>query len=204
MKFNTLPKLMWTLAIVCSSWSLPGFAEMSVGISGYGSRSNAGLETYRSTSGSVSLSFGIGDHVLLGLTHRESLENKTGLKKGTGTSGTEEYFSFTDDTDSTTNSLDLTIILYNGLISPFVFGGVAKKDYHTEVEYVGQHVESNVTLFPVPTYGFGVAIMLNRDFNLKISQTYSPGVQTILDGGSEKSVMVRDTYTQVGITYKIN
>ncbi len=202
MKFSLLPKIVGSLILTLFAGSALG--QVNIGLSGYGSRSNAGLETYRSASGSVSLSFGVGDHVLLGLTHRQSFENKEGLKKASSSDGADVYLPFSDDTESTTNSFDLTLILYNGQVSPFIFGGVAKKDYRTEIDIEGRHVVSSVTLFPVPTYGFGFGIMLSREFNLKISQTYSPGVQTVIEGGEEKSQMVRDTYTQVGISYKIN
>jgi hypothetical protein len=167
------------------------------------SNSNFSLETHKKSSISANISLGIGSYVHVGLTHRRSFDNKSGLKKTRLDENTIAYIPFEDNTEIITNSVDLTIFLYSGKVAPFVFGGVAKRDYLTEISYLQQSAKSATTLFPVPNYGFGLAIQLTRDFNLKITQTYTPGIKTVLEEGIERSETVKDSYTQVGIGYKI-
>ena len=176
------------------------FGAISLGISGFGSVSNAGLEKYHSLSFSANLSLGLGQNFRVGITHRRAFEKKEGLKKSESAA---EYFNFNDDTKSIANSIDLTIVLFVGQVSPFVFGGIARRDYDRTAKLQTQYLRSKITLFPVPTHGFGFAVFISRDINFKITQTYSPGVRIIIENGEEKHLGVVDSYTQAGITYKL-
>ncbi|WP_141731108.1 hypothetical protein [Oligoflexus tunisiensis] len=179
-------------------------AAVSISLSGSSELSNAALERYRSNSISANISLGLGDHFHLGLTHRRSFDNKVGLKKTEiAETKTIDYLPFEDNVVSTTNSVDLTIIPFNGVISPLVFGGVARRDYYNELEFLGSRIVSKQTMFPIPTYGFGTIIRLGAGMQLKITQTYSPGVQTTLEDGEEISRLVKDSYTQVWLGYRI-
>ncbi len=179
-------------------------AAISISLSGSSELSNAALERYRSNSISANVSLGLGQHFLIGLTHRRSFDNKVGLKKQENVEAkVYEYLPFEDNGISTTNSMDLTIIPYNGMISPMVFGGLARRDYFNEISFMGSRIVSRQTMFPIPNYGFGTIIHLGAGMQLKITQTYSPGIQTTLEDGQEISRIVKDSYTQIWLGYRI-
>jgi len=179
-------------------------AAISISLSGSSEISNAALERYRSNSVSANVSLGLGDHFMLGLTHRRSFDNKVGLKKQANADQTAyDYLPFEDNVESVSNSVDLTIIPYNGVISPMFFGGLARRDYSNELEFLGSRIKNRQTMFPIPNYGFGTIIQLGMGMQLKITQTYSPGIQTTLDEGKEKSKVVKDSYTQVWLGYRL-
>ncbi len=178
-------------------------ATMSVGVSGANSTSSLFLETHKSTTISANIAVEIASFMHIGLTHRRSFLRKGGLKKSQVTDDVSAYYEFTDNTDIVTNSIDISIFLHRGLVSPFIFGGVARRDYFTEVRYRGITGKKRETLPAVPNYGYGLAILLSRNFNLKITQTYTLGIRTILESGNEVEEKVRDNYTQLGISYKL-
>lgn len=181
------------------------YAVISVSLSGSAENTSNALEKYRNNAVSANISLGLGNHVLIGLTHRRSFEHKDGYKRAeTKEPNQYAYLPFKDYGISLTNSLDLTIIPYNGLISPFVFGGVASRQYQNEITILDTNSRSSGTLFPIPNYGFGTMIQLGMGFQLKITQTYTPGVQTYLDeDGQEANRVVKDSYSQVWLGYKI-
>jgi hypothetical protein len=188
------------LGLACTSAQ----AAISISLSGSSEISNAALERYRSNSISANISLGLGQHFLVGLTHRRSFDNKVGLKKQENVEAkVYEYLPFEDNGISTTNSVDLTIIPYNGVISPMVFGGLARRDYYNEISFLGSRIVSRQTMFPIPNYGFGTIIHLGAGMQLKITQTYSPGIQTTLEEGEEISRIVKDSYTQIWLGYRL-
>ncbi|MFW7380164.1 MAG: hypothetical protein ACOH5I_15225 [Oligoflexus sp.] len=184
--------------------SSPAAAIVNIGLSGSASTSNFSLETHRSTAMSANISIGLWSFLHIGLTHRRSFENKSGFKKASPTPTSYSYIEFRDNTESVTNSVDLTLFLSQGTISPFVFGGVARRDYITEIEFQDQRVRSTTTLYPVPNYGVGASIRLSMKFQLNLTHTFTPGLKTTVDdNGEENSSVVNDSYTQMGITYRI-
>lgn len=175
---------------------------MSIGLSGSGSQNNAGLETHKSSSASINLSVSLGNHVRIGANHRQALENRKGLKPIEST-----YYPFKSNQKSSTYSLNLTLVLYNGRISPYIFGGIANKYYTNKFTYDFDEPiihKTDFKLEEVPTYGFGIAIFLNKQFSLKITQTFSPGkVITVNTAGLSEEAEAIDSYTQVGISYNL-
>lgn len=180
------------------------YGAISVGLSGSTSQSSYSLETQKSSVVSANVSVAITRFLRIGLTHRRSFLEKSGLKKTQSEDQTQTiYFEFEDNTDVVSNSIDLTVVLYPGQISPFVFGGVARRDYYTEVRYPFSESKGQTTLPAVPNYGVGFAVQLNRNFSLKITHTFTPGISTTLEDGEEITESVNDTYTQLGISYRI-
>jgi hypothetical protein len=183
------------------------YAKISVGLSGSGSQNNAGLEKHKSSSGSLNLSVGLGPHVKTGINYRRATEHREGLKLSSSNTSETTHYAFNSELLSTTYSLNLTLVLYNGRISPYVFGGIANKYYTNKFtyEFVDPIVhKTDFKLEEVPTYGFGIAIFLNRQFSLKITQTYSPGKVITVDAqGNEDESEAIDSYTQVGISYNL-
>ncbi|MFY7930703.1 MAG: hypothetical protein ACOVS5_17655 [Oligoflexus sp.] len=204
MTWKAIPSLLF-LVLAGFSQAPTVEAAVNIGLSGSAENSNNSFEKYRNHAVSANISLGLGEHLLIGVTHRRSFDNKIGLKKTevAGQPNTFAYIPFEDNAESVTNSLDLTIIPYNGLVSPFVFGGLARRDYVNKLEILGNTIRSKQTLFPIPNYGVGIVIQLGLGFQLRITQTYSPGVKTILEEGQEKSQLVLDTYSQVWIGYKL-
>src|SRR5689334_16080661 len=92
-------------------------AAISISLSGSSENSNAALEHYRSNSVSANVSLGLGDHFMVGITHRRSFDYKSGLKRQAAADEKSfEYSPFKDNVESITNSVDLTIIPFNGVI----------------------------------------------------------------------------------------
>ncbi|NRA68706.1 MAG: hypothetical protein HRU19_29745 [Pseudobacteriovorax sp.] len=179
-------------------------AAVSVGVSGSNSSSSFGLESNRSTTISASVAVGFLNFLRLGLTHRRSYEKKSGFKSERITEDLVAYTEFQDDTEAITNSFDLTAIIYKGLVSPFVFAGVAHRKYFSEVTIRNTIYRSRTTLPLVPNYGIGLSIRLNRDFSLKLTQTFTPGTKNTVDeNGVEQEKKVTDSYSQIGITYQL-
>lgn len=191
------------MSLLLLTISAPSYAIVSIGLSGANSTSNFSLETQDSSIISANISLGIASFLQVGLTHRRSFQKKTGLKKQTLSDNTSLYYQFIDNTDIITNSLDLTVILYKDVVSPFIFGGIAKRHYFTELETPFGKSSSSKAMDPVPNYGLGLAIQVNSKFSIKITRTYTPGLKTDLVDGEERDQEVLDTYTQVGIGYRI-
>ena len=202
---NTLIRISkYTIAL--SIFFLPATARstINVGLSGFGSTSNAGLESYTSNSGTVSVSLGLLNHLRVGVNHRRQFEDRKGLKEISRSTGTV-YLPFKSKLDSSTYSVNLTVVLYNGIVSPYVFGGMANKYYTSKFVYdldVPQTDTTKFELLNVPTYGFGFAFFINKNFSLKTSQTFSEGKTiTVNPDGEKEEATPIDSYTQVGITY---
>ena len=203
-KHRPLPNFLAALALYGLFTCISGqaLAKISIGLSGSGSQNNAGLEKHKTSSGSVNVSFSLGEHVRVGANHRQANERREGLKPSE-----TSYYRFTSNLVSSTFSLNLTLVLHNGRISPYIFGGIANKYYTNKFTYEFDSPITHKTDFKlteVPTYGFGVAIFLNRQFSLKITQTFSPGkVVNFDENGNEREEEAFDSYTQVGISYNI-
>lgn len=189
--------------LVIVGWSTPSLAGLNLELAGSGSQSNAGLTQQKDSSGSVSVGMDMGTHFQIGLSHRESIRDQSGLREiinGT----TASYEAFASRTHAIINSVNFTIILYNGVISPYVFGGIARHQYNTEIMTLTTESQDKFTIPMVPNYGFGFAIYLNENFSLKITQTFSPGIKTTLDTTGQKvDKIVKDSYLDIGIRYKM-
>lgn len=180
------------------------FASIKIGLSGSSSNANFSLETRRSRALSTNISVGLWRFLHVGLTHRRAYEFKSGLVKGTDSSSNILYLPFEDSTQSTTNSIDLTVFLHQGVVSPFIFGGVARRDYVTEISFQDQKVKSTTSLYPVPNYGVGAAVRLSMNFTLNLTHTLTPGVRSRIDeDGNEQKETVNDSHTQIGVSYTL-
>jgi hypothetical protein len=180
-------------------------ATVSINLSGSAENSSAALEKSQVHSVSASVGMNLGSHFMVGLTHRRAYTNRTGLKRGADRlTGEPYYVTFEEREQSVINSVDLTIIPFNGLVSPFVFGGVARRDYFSRSDMLGTRTNNTAVLFPVPNYGGGLAVQLGMGFELKITQTFTPGKETrLMEDGTENSQDVIDTYSQLWLGYKL-
>lgn len=177
-------------------------SSVHIDLKGSGSRYNLDAENHESTSVSGSIAFGFFNYLRLGVTHRRSITHKDGYRITTS-NGRSIYYSFDDKVETRTTSVDLTIFLYHGTISPFIFGGYAYKDYY--IRYVQPDTIYNKHIKEPDSYryGVGLSIRLNRDFQLKISQTFTPGKKLEIKDGIAEEEETIETYTEVGISYRL-
>ena len=180
-------------------------AYFSLDLTGMRSDDYVDLEEHVDTTMTASLLMGLGDYVIVSLGHQREMDNKHGYHKTQTSDGNIMYYKFEDDSEVITTFSDLTVILYNGMFSPFVFGGIARKDYYSTISYPGTVYKSHMPLPLIHRYGFGFSITLSREFRLKITQTFSPGVRIeLVDQTEEVPQKYVSTTTEIGISMRLN
>ncbi len=194
----TLPSYFILGTLVMAESSLA--STFSVGLSGSAANSNVQYETQAVTSGTASLSISLGSHISLGVAGTQYLVKSQGWRIKEPTPGYYVPYKFTER--QTTKKIDArgTFIFYNGLVTPFIFGGVANVstvvDRNNEGEEPVHIIQSTKG---TPTYGYGISINLSQRFSMKITQTYT--IVEVPDLESTKKFYATDTYAQVGINY---
>jgi hypothetical protein len=177
------------------------YSAVHISLQGSSSVSDAGLQSYQKNAFSASVSFDIGGQFRLGLTHREENNNTDGY---TLNSLDNRYYHKSQKTFVTSNSVDLTIIIYYGkLLVPYIQGGLIIKEYQVIDTLAGVSSSASIQSPPVPNAGAGLNIVLNRNFSLKISYNISPGYKILDPNDQDQIESVWDSYTSVGLTYKI-
>lgn len=179
--------------------AMPASAVIYLSIGGSASQNNVPYSTYNSIAGSGSIAFDLGRYVRLGYTHRQEYQTTEGWAKDEGSENYSEFFNLTH---LTSNSVDLTVILYEGeLFVPYLLGGGVLKTYRFESRKGDVREKSDpLTMPPVPNLGAGVGIRLNRDFTLKLSYVASPGYTQEPDGEIRGTW---DKYTTLQISYQL-
>lgn len=166
------------------------------------SSSNLSTQTYQSVAASGSLAVDMGRYMRIGITHKQEQQKSEGYKDIAEEGQPAQYVPVTSRTQITSNSLDLTLILYEGAVMmPYLNIGAIVKNYNISEIQAG--VEKRVTGVsgPMPNLGLGVGIRLNKDFTLKISHLVSPGESD--DPFDDKEARtVLDRSTSVGLTYQ--
>jgi hypothetical protein len=192
-RFPVVRSLINSGVLIAALVSPKAYGAISLSLSGTSEASHQGQVSSREVAGSLRVGLGLGEHFQIGLSHRRSEERTTTL--------TTENFELKSKLGVVTNGLDLTVILYNGLVSPYLFGGVAVKDYSIESNY-SEPAEVNGVYAPM--YGLGMQIFLNQDFSLKLNQTFTPSERIVgyADGKPIKKDIL-DSYLEVGITYRL-
>jgi hypothetical protein len=190
------------LTFVFVTFASQAFAGANFTLSGSSSRSNF-IESNHTQAGSASLGFDFATYFRIGVTHRQEYEQKEGFAEDTAVSTEDEkvYKWMSTNSRQIANSLDLTIVLYNGQnFVPFIFGGAVHKQYTSE--FTKDDVKTTVTPPPmtVPNGGGGFSLPLNQRFSLRFSHTVSPGILLKPDGTTERTL---DSYSQLGITYQM-
>jgi hypothetical protein len=179
------------------------------------STSNVPYTTYESTYGSASLAFDLGRYVRLGFTHSQEIQVSDGYKAveeedasaDATPAGTTEDGKLLIKTVSRThvisNSIDLTLILYEGdIFVPYLMGGAVIKQYKFQMqEGETTQAPNKVTVGPVPNIGVGVGMRLNKDFTLKLSYIASPGVAQAPEDPEPRGVW--DKKVTIGLTYQL-
>ncbi len=178
------------------------FAGVDIGLDGSASNYDMGLQNNKRSMISGTLDVGLGSHFRLGYTHRVDTSTASGYKQDYAS---KLYYYEESRTDVSSNSLNLSLILYYGdLFIPYIQAGAVVKDYYMieksgGVTYVINPAQSG----PEPSAGAGLHIVLSKDFNLKLSYTVSPGAKIQSPAEPQKITMVLDSTTAVGIVYKM-
>jgi hypothetical protein len=193
------------------AFSTPTFAGAHLGISGYQSGTHAELQKTLNSRAGASLSFDLFRVVRIGYSYRLDTESTSGLRVS-DSSIANSYVNFNNIKEVTKQSVDLTIVPFmTQFIVPFIFGGIAKKDYlyRVQAEDVNDNgiitVEIKAGENGNPAWGwnagFGTRIPVNKEFSIKVTQTFSEGLKK--SSPTAEGVKVWDTYTEYGITYKL-
>ena len=171
-------------------------ARLSYTLSGSGDRKFLGYYSQRSLSGSAAVDMDLGRHLRIGLSHSQQRQEQQGYRANEDES---DFKQFTMDTKVVSNAVNLTVIPYNGYLTPFVFVGLGR--YHVvRKEIVDGEIDVEDSIFPGPQGGVGVGIRLSRKFSLKITHTLSFGsAKSPLNKEGESRV---NELTQIGITYR--
>lgn len=176
-------------------------SAVHISLQGSSSVSDAGLQSYQKNAFSASVAFDIGGQFRLGLTHREQNDNTDGY---TRSSLSNQYYHKSQKTIVTSNSIDLTLIIYYGkLFVPYIQGGFIIKEYKVIDTIAGISSTATIQGEPVPNAGAGLNIMLNRNFSLKLSYNVSPGYKISDPANQDDRESVWDSYTSLGLSYKI-
>jgi hypothetical protein len=186
-----------------SFFSLPAFAGMDLGVSGSYAVSHLGLQTHTSKSGKASVSIDLGQYFRLGYSYKVMNQFREGYVDKAEDEAEENLVAFEQEVTQTTHAVDIFAILYAGQVfTPFIFVGAAIKSFKiTYQEEGGKPEEDNLGPIPVPNYGAGLAININRQFSLKITNTWSTGFTQ--EPGDDEARSVRDSQLDIGINYRI-
>ena len=190
------------ILICCSNVSLGG---IHLTISGKATDNNIGLIGQQSRDLSSSVAFDLGRYFRLGVTHREATTHKFGFEAINPQEEDKVYQRVNNLTRVSSNSFDLTMILYYGkLWLPYIMMGVVKKTYEAQsIDSNGSITAARTPTPPQPNAGVGVGLRLNKSFTLKLSYTASPGVKIDSPEEIDQKKPARDSYTSVGISYNI-
>lgn len=177
-------------------------AGVHLAVDGSASNNDMGLQNNKRSMIRGSVSFDVGSHLRVGVTHRLDTMITSGYRQS---STNINYYFEKNQTDVASNSLDLTLILFYGdLLVPYIQAGAIVKDYYVKeqsggITYILDPGESP----PQPSAGAGLNIVLTKQFNLKLSYDVSPGYKIASPSEQEKIQMVLDTTTSVGLVYKL-
>lgn len=177
-------------------------AAVSIGLSGSWAKNHLGLQSQTTQSGKASVTADLGPYFRLGYSFRQTFQNRKGYIDKASDGEDEDLVYFEQSVNMMTHSMDIFAVLYAGRIfTPFIFVGAAVKYYKITIEEEDtDEKHSEYGPLPVPNYGLGMAVAINRTFSAKITNTWSSGVSTDAEG---KSRRVRDSQIDIGISYKI-
>ena len=188
--------------LILTSWADTAHAVASFTLSGRAGSSTAPLLASSTRSGSGTVDFDLGQYFRLGFTYQQDYTTKEGMTKVVD-NGETKYTDYSERSMFTMKSVDLTIILYQGdVFIPYIFGGVARIESKTKIVYAEKEPENNESVAPiVPTGGAGFGLRLNKQFTLKFSNRWMPGVQQTAPDGKQEAVV--DSQMQVGVSYSM-
>ena len=177
-------------------FAAPAMASMHFTLSGSKSISHAAYETIESGGLSGSVAWDLGEYIRIGYTYRQELQSTKGYTLETTDNA---YHKFESSSRITSQSADLTLVLYAGdIFTPYIFAGGGPKTYDTYMNEEGKSPTHNKSGLTSPNGGVGLSIRISQNFSLKMSYTISQGITVTPD---TKPSLAIDSYTQAGISY---
>lgn len=199
-------KLMLAITSVICVGLQPAYAGVFVSGSISSASFNNGLQTQESAGGSGTVGFELGQYIRLGYTHKRQIQTREGWMGDTEgecvfPDTLDTCIEFKESTYVIADSLDLTLVLYNGeLIAPYLLGGLILKTIDYKINRADGKRDHVRGFAPGPNLGGGLHIRLNRKFALKLQYTVSPGKVHRPDR-TERDVWDRDA--SLGLTYQL-
>lgn len=207
-RISCLRSAMFLSVLLSGAYAPDSFGTVYVTGSVSASTSNVPMQTNQSQAGSGSLAVDLGQYIRIGLTHKQEFQVSSGYKDTAETDSTttetpSNYVEVASRTHVVSNSLDLTLILYEGQIFlPYLTIGGVVKNYRFDTEEAGQSPKSiKGSVGPVPNVGAGIGFRLNKEFTLKFSFTASPGLTQ--KPGETEPKGAWDKNTSIGLTYQL-
>ncbi len=182
--------------------SAAGYGAITFSIAGSGSSSHVTTLKHDSSAATASFAVDLGRYFRIGMSHRQKTEVEKGYKDISGQNDDAVWAEYYSKTNETTNSLDLTLVLYHGqIITPYIFVGMASKSYMVSSVTDGVGRSAPFIPPPTPTSGAGFGLRINRQFSIKFSHTLTPSY--IIDPVNETAAGTIDSYSQVGVSYRL-
>lgn len=166
--------------------------------------SHMGYENYYLTNIKGSISIDIGYNLRLSYSRKYEITEEKGYKNF-GTSDTPNYIYYVAKNEITTDTIDVIIVLFsNNYLTPFIFGGIAFKYYILQMSTDNDiNYKYKDPYGPLANFGAGLAIKLNENFALRLTNTWSPGFIRKIDEPTDKIHVVWDSQLDIGLEYKI-
>lgn len=200
------------LLIACLLGAAGTAAASSITATYSASEQNVGLMKYMNEKYGGSFSFNLGQYVRLDLSYTEDVRLEKGFDEviDPETAAVAAYEYFESRIKAKSLGANISLILYPGdLLMPYIFAGIAQTIYERKViiertgvnSEAGVRSESEGKTDPIlsPVGGLGVAIMLSRNFSLKMSCTLRQGTRQF---PGEEAEDVYDKSYDVGLTYE--
>lgn len=200
---NQIVQFLLVAALLFPSTS---FAKTDLSLTGYVEKSNSGLEKKKEHKVSGTIQFGLFQYLSIGFS-RQQFKRETSGKKLI-VSGSDLTRNFSDVVRVYDNSVFLSLILYAGPITPYIFGGISRKWYY--YEYYDEFDNNGEVLKIEPddngkknlwNAGIGLQIPVSYSFSIKLKNTWSEGFTQEGPGGEKKKTF--DTYTEFGVNYSL-
>lgn len=197
------------IAILLAFLQLTFFSQIALsavhfGVSGNVAKNTLGLEEHRSQAWKGSVGFDLGRYFRIGFSARQQITRESGHKDVDESEDTEDLKEYESKVRLVTYSTDLMVALYAGQIfTPFIFGGYGVNRFQVENFREDQGTDTAEGSYPAPNYGVGLAISLNRNFSLKITNTWTIGIRTNPED-TEDQEFVQDNSLDIGISYKFH
>jgi len=186
-------------------YSSSAHAQWTFSLSGTEDRSHTDLVESRDSRWTFSASVYLLQYMSIGISHSQVNKITVGEKERTGAQLNEH---FEDRLKVVSNSFNLTVVLFSGPITPYIFGGIARKWYYYVYNYEFSTAGQDFEYTPddngqknLWNAGLGFSIPVSYNFSVKIKRNWTPVELT--DPITKDKKKVYDTYTEVGLTYKI-
>lgn len=205
MSTSSLIKNLFFAVLLSFVTSKTALAQWTFSLSGTEDISHSGLNKVTDSKWTAGVSVYVLQYMSIGITHSQ-VQKATIGERQIGT--TNVYEEFEDTVRIKSNGINISLILYSGRVTPYIFGGIMRKWYYYKWMYE-ESTQGEYRTYEPPengednlwNAGIGLSIPVNYNFSIKIKRSWSEGKTLDSDTGEEDTVY--DTYTEIGLTYKL-